>query len=204
MPAPVYPLSLPTSPGFRSIDFRLRRNIGVLQSPYTGHQQTQQWPFVKWAAVVTLPAMTKEQAGLWSTFFAQVQGRHGTFLLGNPGMRSTLARDATVRRAASAGDFDLSVQFPAGTRGQALAGEFVSINSGAAAQLYQITTTVDLDSAARATIGIEPALKVDVTGATHVEFTNPRGVFRMLTNDLGWTATHATRSGFSFACEGVD
>ena len=185
--------------------FTLRRNIGVNTSPATGHRETQIWPRVWWETSLQTPPLTREQAGLMRAFFAQAHGRRGTFLLGDPFMKSSLAVNATLHTNASVGAFDVVAQFPVGTRGGVIAGEYVQFGTGGSRQLHLITTTGTIDATSgRLTIGIEPELRVALTGSsTPIEFANPQGVFSMTSNDLGWSADYAIHHPFAFACESV-
>ena len=204
MPAPIFPLAMPTSPGFTTFSMRLRRNIGVNESPYSGHQQTQVWPLAKWQVVVTLPPMNEIDAGLWSTFFLQVQGRRGTFLLGDPTQKNTITSNGSLVAATAAGAYDINARFAAGVTGSVRPGQKVQLGSGAAARLYQITTSASITSGRTLTFGIEPTLKAPLAGGSTVTLVDPVGAFRMLTNDLRWDANSAYHHGFSFACEAVE
>ena len=201
MPAPLYPLTHPTAPGFRDVRFRQITNVGVTESERTGYQQVQVWDYDKWGATVSLPPMTMEQAGLWQSFFLRLHGREGTFYLTDVSQPPSLTVNGTLRANVPQGSYDLSVQLPTGTTGAVRAGEYVQIGSGAASKLYQITEPAVISSANRLTVGIWPRLKVAATSGAVINFSNPRGVFRMKRNDVTWNANQSYRSQSTFVCE---
>ena len=203
MPAPSFPLSLPTSPGFRHIDWSPIRRTAVIENPTQGVQQTQTWPYAKWQAVVSLPPLSRAQAGEWSTFFTELEGMRGTFYLGNPSQPGRLPQGG-VRNSVNQGVYDIEVQFPAGTTGGVNKGEYVQIGTGASSKLHMITTTGEVDSAQRLTIGVQPSTKASAGSGTALTFIRPVGVFRMLTNDLSWNANQSVHDGFAFACREID
>ena len=80
----VYPLDLPISPSnFVTSEWRIIRTVAVSQSPFTYAQQVAKYTGSVWQTTVTLPPMNRADAGAWQSFFMQLNGRFGTFLLGD-------------------------------------------------------------------------------------------------------------------------
>lgn len=80
-----YPLILPTTPGFKSLEFRARQISALTASPFTGQQQTYEWPGEWWEADCSLPPMARAAAEEWLATFIALRGSTGTFLLGDRG-----------------------------------------------------------------------------------------------------------------------
>jgi len=80
----IYPLTLPTSPGFKRFVMRARSSPAMAAYPFTFQQQLQQHQGEMWSAECTLPAMTRANAEAWAAFLLALRGRWGTFVLGDP------------------------------------------------------------------------------------------------------------------------
>lgn len=79
-----YPLELPSSPGFTNIVFSKRSAVAVTESPWSFASQVQVHSGQRWEAQASLPPMTRDQAENWQCTFLQLNGREGTFYLGDP------------------------------------------------------------------------------------------------------------------------
>lgn len=55
------------------------------QSPFTGSEQTFEWPAEWWLADISLPPMARASAEAWNSFLLSLRGRSGTFYLGDSG-----------------------------------------------------------------------------------------------------------------------
>tara|TARA_R100001086_G_scaffold202280_1_gene118407 strand:+ start:1881 stop:2504 length:624 start_codon:yes stop_codon:yes gene_type:complete len=198
-----YPISYPTAPNYSESRFQLERLTGVTESPFTGSQQTFSYEkFSKWSAVLTLPPMKRAQAAEWQAFFLKLRGRHGTFSLGDP--------DATSPQGAVAGTILVNngSGYTAGTTTIATdgytnadstvvfkAGDYIQIGT----TLHQIVNDATCTSGA-ANLDFEPALKSSVADDAAITYTNPKGIFRLDSNQVGWDANKASTYGFTFAC----
>ena len=49
-------------------------------------------------------------------------------------------------------------------------------------------------------VQIQPKLRTDLATGNYVVFTNPKGTFRLLTNEVNWSADNISNYGISFAC----
>ena len=205
MPAPNYPLTMPTAPGFTSSRFELKRATAFTESPFTGAQQVQLRDYALWEATLTLPRMNARQVGVWQAFMMRCHGRRGTFYLADPDRRAPLGAinaDGTIATAVSAGTYDIIVAFTGTPTGGVVAGDYIQIGSGSSAKLHMITSDVALHplNPRRLALTVEPALKVAVGVGTTVILRSPRGIFRMTTNALGWDADNLSRYGVTIAC----
>jgi len=126
-----YPLSPPTTPGFRRAQFAARSVAGITSSPFTGQQQVYSWPGEWWEATAELPAMIRADAEAWIAFLASLRGVYGTFLLGDPAGKtprgSAAGAPASVDGAAQLGSSLATLAWTASQSGILLAGDYIQI-----------------------------------------------------------------------------
>ena len=170
------------SVGFTAMTMRLRSATAVSQSPFTYDQQTYQHQGVRWEAEVQLPPLKRSDAKQVEAFFAALRGQAGTFTMGNPIHNTT----ATGNLTGSAGDTTCGVTSFAG----ADAGDYFQVGNA-----LHIITEVNSSSS----IDIMPPLRVD-TSAQPMNYSLPKGTWRLASNEIGWSINQASLYGFTFAC----
>ena len=208
-----YPLTMPTSPAFVSQQWSIIRGTGISESPFTGAQQTVEYNYAKWKAVLTLPPMRRPQASAWTAFFAKLHGRRGTFLLGDQDAKvpqinkitaGTITGTVVLSSKADIGDTVLNIQ---GTKDDGSgntvnyttdfkAGDYIQLGSASSARLYMVVA----DQSGGSTIQIEPKIKTAVTNGSTVTYDDTQGLFRMDTNELMWDTNAVSVYGISFSC----
>jgi len=200
-----YPLSMPTNVGFTQSQWRLKRAVAVTQSPFSGQQSVYEYSMALWQATLTLPPMKREYASEWQSFFLKLHGRRGTFLLGDPDAKSIRgdgpdSGTVTLSSAAAIGDDSVDISITAADSTVAFkAGDYIQLETGADAKLYMVVNDATVTSNA-ATLDIEPYLIDAVSSGATVDYTEPKGVFRMDANELGWDADQISRYGITFSC----
>ena len=167
--------------GFTSMTMRLRSATSISTSPFTFDQQVHQHQGVRWEAEVTLPPLKRADAKQVEAFFASLRGQGGTFTMGNPLHNTTATGTGTgaVNATTITGSFT-----------GAVAGDYFEINS----QLYIITEVNSSSS-----IDIMPPLRTAASSAA-LDFTLPKGTWRLASNEIGWSINQASLYGFTFAC----
>ena len=167
--------------GIQSMTMRLRSATAISQSPFTYDQQVYQHQGVRWEAEVTLPPMKRADAKQLEAFFASLRGQANTFTLGNPLHNTTATGTATgaINATTVTGSFT-----------GAVAGDYFEIGSA----LYIITEVNSSSS-----IDIMPPLRVAASSAA-LDFTLPKGTWRLASNEIGWSIHQASLYGFTFAC----
>ena len=195
-----YPLTMPSSPGFVTQQWSLMRRTGLSESPFTGGQQTVEFSYAKWKAVLTLPPMRRPQATAWVSFFAKLHGRRGTFLLGdqdgkdpqiNKITAGTMTGSVTLGANADIGDTILTISGTTAFK----AGDYIQLGSSSSARLYMVV--VDQTGTS---LQIEPKIKTAVTSGATVTYSNTQGLFRMDTDELMWDTNAVSVYGISFSC----
>ena len=87
-------------------------------------------------------------------------------------------------------------------------GDYLQIQSSAAstgtpAQLVMVTedATATTDSGKDFYgVKIQPKLRSDLSSGNYVVFTNPKGNFRLINEDVSWSADNISNYGISFSC----
>ena len=71
-------------------------------------------------------------------------------------------------------------------------------------QLVQVvedaTVTTQSGSPNHFSVRIEPKLRADFADGNYAVFTNPKGLFRLISPEIGWSADQASNYGISFSC----
>ena len=200
-----YPLSMPSTPAFITQQWSTIRGTGMSESPFTGGQQTVEFAYAKWKAVLSLPPMRRPQASAWTAFFAKLRGRMGTFLLGDQDAKvpqinkitaGTINGDVTLSANADIGDTILSITGTTAFK----AGDYIQLGSASSSRLYIIVE----DQSGGSTIQVEPKIKASATSGSTVTYNSPQGLFRMDTNELMWDTNAVSVYGISFSCTEAD
>ena len=86
-------------------------------------------------------------------------------------------------------------------------GDYLSIQSaanttGTPAQLVMATQDATFTNAAtdQYSVAIQPKLRSELATGQYVVFTNPKGTFRLISNEVSWSADRISNYGFSFSC----
>ena len=86
-------------------------------------------------------------------------------------------------------------------------GDYLSIQSaanttGTPAQLVMATQDATFTNAAtdQYSVAIQPKLRSELATGHYVVFTNPKGTFRLISNEVSWSADRISNYGFSFSC----
>ena len=204
MAEPSYPLSLPTSPSnFVTSEWRIIRTVAYTESPFTYGQQVAKYQGSVWQTTVTLPPMNRADAGAWQSFFMQLNGRFGTFLLGDPDAKTIQGGANTVISVNgdhSVGAYDVLLDGANTSTVIFKKGDYVQFGSGASSKLHMIVADITSDASGNATLQIEPSLKTALTDDDVITYSNTKAVMRMDANELGWNANNVSLYGISFSC----
>jgi hypothetical protein len=173
-----YPLSLPSSPGFQVRELAPRTVVGMVSSQFTGEQQVQPWPGQWLVFNVSLPPMTDAVAGLWTAVFMALNGMEGTFYMGDSVRKApfgTMAGTWTVGASAVANATTLPLT---GGTGIAAVGDWLQVFTGASSRLHKIMQ-VNLSGGAMVSVDVFPRLRSAYANGSAVNYTTPKGLFRL-------------------------
>ena len=202
-----YPITLPTQASSQPINttFRIRRIVGQSQSPFTGETQTFRHQGEWWEAEVSLPPMTHANAREWVAKLVSMRGVFGTMLLGDwdgrvaRGTASSSAGSPLVKGANQAGNTLLIDGCTASQTGYLKAGDYIQLGSGISSRLHMVVADANTDGSGNATLDIEPRLRTSPTDNLAIAVINPKGVFRLVTNDTEWSSDAVAKYGITFA-----
>jgi hypothetical protein len=166
---------------------RLKRTVAVSESPFNYSQQVYDHRGASWQCEVSLPPLSYAEARSVEAFIVGLKGRSGTFTFGHPLHTSSATcttSGTTAVRPEQLTATGASRAFTAGTYFQL--GDY----------LYLVTEN---KSASSNTLKFQPPLREAIASGTALDFTLPKSLWRMASNDVGWSTDTASIYGFSFA-----
>ncbi len=162
-----------------SLERRLVSSTAVSASPFTGTEQVQDWGGEWWEYAIEMARSTGRDGRRLSAFLAALGGMRGRFLFRDPTIRqqgSTLA--SYVAGGFQTGGMLVTAGWPPFST-PLLAGDFVSLGSGAETRLHQITADVVTDEAGVATLTLVPRLRSAPADGTALEIAAPAALRRL-------------------------
>lgn len=168
--------------GFTNMTMRLCSATAMTKSPFTFDQQVFQHQGVYWEAEVSLPPLQRSDAKQVEAFFAALRGQGGTFTMGNP-----------IHTSSGQGNLT-------GTVG-ATTVTVASFSNAVAGDYFQIGTSLHIITEVNSatSLDIMPPLRATVTSSS-MDFTLPKGSWRLASNEIEWSINRASLYGFTFAC----
>lgn len=196
-----YPLALP-SLRFARVTLRAVSGVAVSESPFTGAQQVYAQPRELWAADLSLPPMDRADAEAWVAWFLALNGREGTFLLGDPrnvSPRGTWAGSSPLVNGAGQTGKTLAIDgLSAGATVKA--GDWFQLGSGASSRLHKVAQDATANGAGQVTLDLWPRLRASPADNAALTLASPQGVFRLSANDTAWSLEPgALYAGFNFS-----
>lgn len=199
-----YPLSLPTTSGIRAVTLTAQNTVGISTSPFTYTQQVYKYGGQRWMADISLPPMSRDEAESWFSFLLKLNGRFGTFLLGDPaavtprGSAKDTAGTPVVNGPSQTGN-ELDIDgLPASATGYLLAGDYIQLGSGSTAQLHKVLDDVDSNASGEATVTIWPDLRSSPADDSTVIVSNAKGRFRLSASQVQFTIDEVSTYGLTF------
>ncbi len=159
-----------------------------------------------------MPPMPRAQAEPWLTVLMALNGREGTFLIGDPdattprGSASSVPGTPVVMGAAQTGqdiNFDGG---PDGATGYLLAGDYVSLGTGASTRLYKVladANTTGGSPAGQFTLTLWPSVVTAPADNAALTVSGAQGIFSLESNQDGWEADQASMYSVGFAAVSV-
>ena len=202
-----YPITLPTETSSQpmSTTFRIRRIVGQSMSPFTGEQQTFRHQGEWWEAEVTLPPMTHAYAREWVAKLVSMRGVYGQMMLGDwdgrtpRGTASISAGTPLVNGASQTGNSLIIDGATASQTGYLKAGDYIQLGSSSSTRLHMVVADANTDGSGNATLDIEPRLRTSPADNLVISVINPKGVFRLVTNETEWSSDAVAKYGITFA-----
>lgn len=196
-----YPLIFPTHIGRQRISIRAVNQVAVGRSPYTFREQTFRHSGQMWQADVTLPPMKRANAEQWIAWLLSLNGRHGTFLMGDPLGATARGEAGGSPQVVGSGQTGNELYIGGATVSQAgwlLAGDYVQLGSGTGTTLHKVLSDVDTDASGTATIPLWPSLRSSPVNDDQVVVSGAVGRWRLVSNETAWDISEASVYGLTF------
>lgn len=187
-----YPLDLPAEARIATMGFAPRAVVALNISSFDLSQEVLAWPGQAWNIKVTLADRRGRALGAPVTaFLLALNGREGTFLLGDPmapAPRGTALGTPLVDGAQLAGARVLNTKgWTPSQTGVLKAMDYLQLGSGATSRLHVNLRDVNADGDGKASLDLWPALRPEGAADNAVITTsNCRGVFRLGSNAMAW------------------
>lgn len=201
-----YPLTFPAKVP-NSATLSMSSIVSVSRSPFTGQTQTQVYQGRLWGASIAYPRMKRAAAELVIAFLAKLDGKRGTFLMGDPagdtprGSAGSSPGTPVVFGASQTGS-DLDIDgLPGGASGYLLPGDYIHLGSGTTTHLHKVLDDVNVDSSGAATLVLWPELRESPANNDPVTVSGALGHFRLLENISSFSIDEALHYGIEFEAE---
>lgn len=197
-----YPLTIP-SDRFASIRIIANDVVGISASPFTLEQQVQRHPGQAWSADIKLPPIRdRDVVEQWAAFLLSLNGREGTFLMGDPTRRTPRGAAGGTPLVKGAGQTGQTLAIdgcPLSTTDWLRAGDYIQLSSGSTARLHRLLTDADTNGSGEVTLDIWPGLRSSPGDNAAVTISSPQGLWRLASNERSWDVGAGMVFGFSFS-----
>lgn len=188
-----FPLAFPTVIGIGELEIVACSAVGMSASPFTAEQQTYVHQGEYWEGTLAWPArMPRELADPVIAFLCALNGREGTFLMGDPAgalPRGTWA-SPLVNGTGQTGK-SLVIDNIGGLT--AKAGDWFSLGTGAATRLHKVVQ----DLSGNGTMEIWPRLRSSPADNAPLSVGTAQGIWRLKENRRSWSLRDVTTYGIS-------
>jgi hypothetical protein len=191
-----YPVDFPTINGksiVQKCSFKLVESAAVTRSTTNFLELTTSFGQARWEAEITIRPLDKDEAKVFTAFLASLRGITKPFLFGNPLMSYASNVPVATMSSATVGSTQVNINV---TSGQDLTtGSHFQYGSS----LYMLLEDVP-ETGGNHLVEISPPLRTLVSGTTSITTNNPKGKWRLASNDTGWDIDVSSRYSFSIAC----
>jgi hypothetical protein len=195
-----FPISLPAAPAPSGISFRPRSVVGMDASPFTLQAQSFAWRGQIITASVRLPRMARASAEAWIAALMSLNGREGSFLLGDSASkvpRGVATGTPLVMGGGQTGTDLVTDGWTPSVTGILKAGDWVQLGTGSSSRLYKNLADANSNGSGQATLTLWPALRSSPADNAALTVSAPKGRF-MLAGEYEWDIDDARIYGLSF------
>lgn len=196
-------LELPTTACANGLVMSLAFVVGNSPNIYTKEESFYKWPGEQWRLDYRMPPLTNpDVADEFIAFMLKLQGIYGRFLAGDPSRpthRGIGGGSPKVDGAYQTGNTLNVKDAPLSTLKWLKRGDYFQLGSGASARLYKLVEDANTDGSGDVQLEFAPAIAIAPADNAVLEIANPRGLFRMTSNEPSWTSEpgEITRLGFT-------
>jgi len=187
-----FPLLVPRSEDIDSIRITGESRNAFSQSPFTGEIQVHEHQGKFWRADIRLAPLPRANAESWLAFFFKLDGRKGTFLMGDPsagvprGDAQNSAGVPLVFGGSQSGDVLVIDGVPSSVDNYLMAGDYVQISSFTSTRLHKVLDNVSTTSGGVASLQIWPKLRSSPADNTVIFVGSAQGIWRLNANQANW------------------
>lgn len=197
-----YPLTFPSVP-IKSSSFRLMSSVMSQISPFTGQEQVYKNQGEWWESELTFVPTSRLNARLIQAFLAELNGKFGTFLYGDPDAialgRMGVGGTVLVNGANQTGK-SLNVDgMTLSTNNILMAGDYFQLGTGINSRLYMATKPLNSNGSGQGVLEFTPPLRASPADNQSVIVNSPRGLFRLSENAAQWDADQSNVYNISIA-----
>ena len=135
--------------------------------------------------------MKRDTAEEWIAFALSLRGRKGTFLAGDPSgriPRGVGGGTPLVKGAGQTGSTLLLDGCPISTTNWLKKGDYFQLGTGSSARLHKLIENANTNASGEVTLEFVPTLRTSPADNAPLIITNAKGLFRMDSNTVPWTA----------------
>lgn len=198
-----FPLTPPTARGPRSIAIEAFSTVGTTVSPFTGEQQHYVHQGEFWGLQFALGDMNRAEGEEWAAFLTALNGREGTFLMGDPlgaSPRGVATGTPLVNGAAQIGKTLATDGWTINITGILKAGDWLQLGSGATTRLHKVVQDANSDALGQATLEIWPRLRGSPADNAPIVIANTRGIWRLKENRRQYSMEDVRILGIALGC----
>tara|TARA_Y100000310_G_scaffold310550_1_gene355917 strand:+ start:116 stop:649 length:534 start_codon:yes stop_codon:yes gene_type:complete len=172
-----------------------------MESPVTKQLSRDLKAGHRWEGMFIIGKMLASTAREWKAWFSSMQGPVKTFYAYDPDNRTPIgiadvgSDTPQIKGANQTGNSCTTDGWRNNGTGLLLPGDHVQLDT----ELKEVTEQVDSDGSGNATINFEPAFHVSPGDNNAVTFENPKGIFRLVGNDVPFDSDEFGRHDFAFA-----
>ena len=204
-----FPITLPSSPAVQSVTITQVSVVAASRSPFTLKRQTQVHQGKLWRAELVYPIMTRAEGEPIIAARASLNGKEGTFYLSDPAgatPRGTATTPGTpVVKGASQTGQDINFDgAPINQTGYLVAGDWVSLGSGASTRLYKVLADANSNGSGDFTLTLWPDVVTAPADNATLTVSSAQGVFELSGNANPWEIdTSLPGGGYNLAFAAV-
>lgn len=196
-----FPISLPTTPGVRKVKMDTDSAVAISESPFTYEQQTYKHQGQRWKATITLPVMRRPEAEAWIAVMTSLNGREGTFLMGDPDAktpRGAATGSPLVNGGTQTGNTLVTDGWTHNIAGIMKAGDYIQLGSGSTTRMHKVLADANSDNSGNATLSIWPDLRGSPADNAAITVSGCKTVWR-LDAPFGWDADEVSTFSVMFS-----
>lgn len=197
-----YPLTLPSHTGLKGVTLRAVNQTAMTMSPFTYKQQIHNHSGQRWEAEIQLPPMRRTNAEQWIAFLLSLNGRAGTFLMGDPRgatAMGTLGGTPLVKGANQTGATITVDGCTADVDQWLKAGDYVQFGAASTATLHKVLQDVATNSSGEASIDIWPSVRSAPPDNSAMITASTVGNWRLNSGEQDWSVDSVAVYGITFA-----